>query len=143
MRADLNDAIALAAKAHKGQTDKAGQNYILHPIRVMMQCGDEKEMMAAILHDVVEDCDYTLDDLQEMNYPAEVIRAVECLSQKKGEDYFHFIDRCASNETARRVKLLDLKDNLDVTRLNKWSLMATIRTASYFKAYKKLNQAKS
>ena len=140
MTADLNNAIALAVKAHKGQIDKAGANYILHPLRVMMRCETENEMMAAILHDVVEDSECSLEDLREMNFPAEVIAAVECLSQKKGEDYFKFIGRCVSNEIARKVKLLDLKDNLDVTRLNKWSLGATLRTANYFKAYKMLKE---
>lgn len=138
MTAFLNDAIALAAKAHKGQTDKAGSNYILHPLRVMMQCETVHEMMAAVLHDVVEDSECTLEDLQKMNFPAEVITAVDCLSQRRGEDYFKFIGRCASNEIARRVKLLDLQDNLDVTRLKKWSLGAALRTANYFKAYKML-----
>ncbi len=140
MTADLNDAIALAVKAHKDQTDKAGANYILHPIRLMMQCGNATEMMAAILHDVVEDSEYTLENLREMNFSEEVIRAVDCLSQRRGEDYFKFIDRCASNEIARKVKLLDLQDNLDVSRLKKWSMMANIRTANYFKAYKKLKE---
>ena len=115
--ATLEDAIALAVEKHRGQVDKAGQPYILHPIRVMCRMTTEHEMMAAILHDVVEDTDVSLDDLRAAGYPAEVVEAVDGVSRRKGESYEDFVRRTASNPLAVRVKLGDLQDNMDIRRI--------------------------
>jgi (p)ppGpp synthase/HD superfamily hydrolase len=113
----LEDAIALAVESHHGQTDKVGQPYILHPLRVMLAVHGEAARMAAVLHDVVEDCGVTLDDLRVHGYPEDVVQAVDCLTRREGESYEAFVDRLAPNPLARCVKLADLEDNLDVRRL--------------------------
>jgi (p)ppGpp synthase/HD superfamily hydrolase len=119
----IEDAIELALHAHRGQVDKSGQPYILHPLRVMLKLETEEERMVGVLHDVVEDSGTTLDDLRARGYPEDVVRAVECVTKRRteeGEDgYARFIDRIVreGNPLARKVKLADLADNLDVSRL--------------------------
>lgn len=135
---DLNDAIILAAETHKGQTDKAGENYVLHPLRLMMRCETEMEMMTAVLHDVVEDSDLTIEDLRGKGFPDEVVEAVDHLSQRKRESYEKFIERCRQNPLARRIKILDLEDNLNLARLKKWTFGSGIRCKMYLEAYNSL-----
>lgn len=113
----LEDAILLAVQAHRGQIDKAGQPYILHVLRVMFRLESEKERMVGVLHDVVEDTKYTLDDLRQMGYPKEVLAALDSLTKKSDESYEAFIERTKGNPIASRVKVADLEDNLDLTRL--------------------------
>ncbi len=90
---DLERAIHIAIEAHKGQKDKAGAPYILHPLRVMLRLDSDVEMMAAVLHDVVEDSRWTLKGLQEEGFPAQVIETVDYLTRRKQESYDQFIDR--------------------------------------------------
>ena len=115
----LEKAILIAVQAHTaaGQEDKAGAPYILHPLRVMLRMTTEAEMMAAVLHDVVEDTGWTLDGLRREGFPEEVVEAVDCLTRKEGETYDAFISRAGRNDLARRVKLADLEDNMDVKRM--------------------------
>jgi (p)ppGpp synthase/HD superfamily hydrolase len=113
----LEHAIALAVKAHTGQVDKAGQGYILHPLRVMFAVEGETARIVAVLHDVVEDSDTTFDDLREMGYSDEVLSALECVTRRDDETYMEFVQRSKVNPIARQVKLADIEDNLDVRRL--------------------------
>ena len=113
----IEDALALAALAHKGQLDKAGQPYIFHPIRLMMNVSDEQARIVALLHDVVEDSPVTMDQLRALGYSEEILAALDCVTRRATETYEEFIDRIAPNALARRVKLADLKDNMDMTRL--------------------------
>lgn len=106
-----------ALTAHQGQTDKAGAPYILHPLRVMVRMDSEEAMMAAVLHDVVEDTDIGLDDLRGMGIPEAVLAAVEHPTRRAGESYDAFIQRVRKDNLARRVKLVDLEDNLDLKRI--------------------------
>ncbi len=115
--ATLEDAIALAVQAHRGQRDKVGQPYILHALRVMLRLETEHERMVGVLHDVVEDTPYTLDELRRLGYPDPVIVAVDGLTRRPEETYEQFIERASANPIARRVKLADLEDNMDVRRL--------------------------
>ena len=115
---NLDRAIALASQAHSGQVDKAGAPYILHPLRVMMAMGDDDSRVVAILHDVVEDSDITLDDLHAEGFPALVVDAVDALTRRQGEAYEAFILRVGQNNIARSVKIADLRDNLDVSRFS-------------------------
>jgi len=108
----LNEAITLAVSAHAGQTDKAGEPYILHVLRVMLAQKDVEAMTVAALHDVVEDTDITISDLREAGWSTRVVAAVDALTHRDGEDYFDFTRRAASNELARPVKIADLRDNL-------------------------------
>ncbi|HEX8703169.1 MAG TPA: GTP pyrophosphokinase [Myxococcaceae bacterium] len=137
----LEDAIALAVEAHRGQRDKAGQTYILHPLRVMMRLETEAERMAAILHDVVEDTPYTLERLRELGYPQEVLQALECLTKREGENYEAFIERVRPHPLARRVKLADLEDNMDVRRLTAVGPREAERLARYRAAWARLKEA--
>ena len=139
-RPTLEDAIALAVQAHRGQRDKAGQTYILHPLRVMMRLEGECERMTAVLHDVVEDSDWTLERLRELGYPEEVLGALECLTKREGETYEAFIERVAPNPLARRVKLADLEDNMDVRRLPDVTPKDAARLARYRAAWARLKQ---
>ncbi|MDY7231832.1 GTP pyrophosphokinase [Hyalangium rubrum] len=134
----LEDAIALAVEAHRGQRDKVGQTYILHPLRVMMRLETEAERMAAILHDVVEDTPYTLERLRALGYPEEVLSALECLTKREGETYEAFIERIRPHSLARRVKLADLEDNMDVRRLLVVGPKEAERLARYRAAWARL-----
>lgn len=115
---NLDRAIALASQAHFGQVDKAGAPYILHPLRVMMRMGDDDSRIVAILHDVVEDSDITLDDLRAEGFPALLVDAIDALTRRQREDYEVFILRVGQNSIARSVKIADLRDNLDVSRFS-------------------------
>lgn len=113
----LEDAILLAAGAHRGQTEKAGNPYILHPLRVMFRLESETDRIVGVLHDVIEDTRYTLQDLRAMGYPESLLDALDCLTRRETETYEEFIARIRINPLARRVKLADLEDNMDVRRL--------------------------
>lgn len=113
----LEDAILLAAEAHRGQSEKAGNPYILHPLRVMFRLESETDRIVGVLHDVIEDTRYTLQDLSAMGYPESLLDALDCLTRRETETYEEFIARIRINPLARRVKLADLEDNMDVRRL--------------------------
>ena len=115
--ATLERAIEIAAKAHAGQVDKAGQPYVLHPLRMMLAVTTPEARLAAVLHDVVEDTAVTLDELRAEGFPASVLEAVDALTKREGEDYEAFIRRVAPNPIAREVKLADLRDNSDLSRI--------------------------
>jgi len=133
----LDQAIEIAIKAHKGQKDKGGKPYILHPLRIAMRLRteDEELMCIAILHDTIEDSDLKLEDLVAAGFSNRVVRAVDCLTKIEGEPYETFIKRCGMNEDARKVKLEDLRDNSDITRLKGLSRIDFDRMEKYQKAY--------
>lgn len=137
----LERAIAIALEAHAGQTDKAGAPYILHPLRLMHRMTTPTEQMAAVLHDVVEDSDWTLAALREEGFPDEVIEAVEGLTRRDGETYMAFIERAAHHPVARAVKQADLEDNLDVRRLTTVSEKDRDRLDRYLRALRRLQAA--
>lgn len=113
----LGKAIEIAARAHKGQADKAGEPYILHPLRVMLAGENELEQICGVLHDVIEDSAVTFDDLRKEGFSERVIAVLDCLTRRDAESYDEFINRILKNETACRVKLKDLKDNLNLGRI--------------------------
>jgi (p)ppGpp synthase/HD superfamily hydrolase len=115
----LEQAIAFAALCHEGQKDKAGETYILHPLRVMGRLRTLAERRVAVLHDVVEDCGVTLAQLRKLGIPAREVRAVDALTRRHGEPYLAFVARAGEDALARRVKLADLADNMDERRLAK------------------------
>jgi (p)ppGpp synthase/HD superfamily hydrolase len=114
----IEDAIIIATEAHRGMTDKGGQSYILHPLRVMHAVNTDEERVAALLHDVVEDTEWTLEKLRETGVPDPVVEAVDCLTRRDGETYEDFVVRCKPNAIARQVKLADIQDNMDLNRLD-------------------------
>ena len=113
----LNRAIVIAAEAHAGQVDKAGAPYILHPLRVMLHVEGESARIAAVLHDVVEDSDVTLEDLAKEGFSEEVLAAVEAVTKRPGESRIEAACRAAANSIARAVKLADNADNSDLSRI--------------------------
>lgn len=117
MTGTLERAIAIAAIAHEGQVDKAGAPYVLHPLRMMLAVTTPEARIAAVLHDVVEDTPVTLEQLRADGFSAAVVEAVEALTKRQDEDYETFIRRVAPNPIAREVKLADLRDNADLTRI--------------------------
>ena len=133
--ATLERAIAIAAEAHAGQKNKDGGPYILHPVRVMMRVEGPEAQMAGILHDVVEDTDWTIERLRAEGFSEEVLAAVDCLTHREGEDYFEYVARAGSNAVARRVKLADLEDNMNVMRLGEVRDRDLERVRKYHKAW--------
>ncbi|MQG91085.1 GTP pyrophosphokinase [Pseudomonas sp. MN1F] len=113
----LERAIAVAARAHEGQYDKGGAAYILHPLRVMMRVSTPEQRIVAVLHDVIEDTSLTLSDLAREGFPLKILAALLALSRNKGESYQDFVVRLGSDPLARTVKLADLADNSDLSRI--------------------------
>lgn len=114
----LERAIEIAAKAHAGQKDKSGSPYILHPIRVMLKQTNDKSRIAAVLHDVVEDTGWTIEQLRKERFPEGIVEAVSALTKKDDEPYLDFVARAKNNPIAAPVKKADLEDNLDLTRIS-------------------------
>lgn len=113
----LEHAIMLALQIHHTQKDRGGQPYILHPLRVMLRFEDELERIVAVLHDVVEDSDLTLEDMRAMGYSDEVVAALDGVTRREDETYEGFVERSLQHPVSRRVKLADLEDNMDFRRL--------------------------
>ena len=113
----LERAVAIAAEAHEGAEDKAEQPYILHPLRVMLAVNSTDERIAAVLHDVLEDTDWTVDRLRREGFSDTVLQALQALTKGEGEEYMAYVRRAAANSVARAVKLADLHDNMDLSRL--------------------------
>ena len=99
----LDRAIQIAVQAHSGQKEKNGSPYILHPVRLMLKMQNELEMMAAILHDVVEDAEWTLGDLRQEGFSEALLQAVDCLTHRKQVRYRDYIQRISGNPVARKV----------------------------------------
>ena len=110
-------AYEIAKKAHLGQIDKAGEDYIKHPEKVASFVNSDEEKAVAYLHDVIEDTELTLEDLREYGFSEEVLEAVDVITKKKGQDYQTYLNSVKENKLARVVKLADLRHNSDLTRL--------------------------
>ena len=138
---NLARAIEIAASAHKNQADKGGSPYILHPIRVMMSPDTEDEKIVGVLHDVVEDSDvWNFERLREEGFEENILSALKSVTKLSGdEDYRQFIKRAGQNEIGRNVKIADIKDNLDVTRLRCISEKDVARLNKYKRALDKLS----
>jgi len=135
----LAKAIEIAVHAHKGQKDKSGADYILHPLRVMARGKTETEKICGVLHDVVEDSNWSLEELENEGFSPEIIAVLRCVTKEsEEEDYDKFIDRILQNPIATQVKINDLLDNMDVTRLNQLNEWDLKRLNKYLKAYKQL-----
>ncbi|WP_159720526.1 HD domain-containing protein [Streptococcus halichoeri] len=132
-------AFKVAKKAHLGQVDKAGVDYIKHPITVASFVKTDEEKATAYLHDVIEDTSLTLLDLEEHSFPRSVIEAVDILTKKKGQDYQSYLNLVKTNRLARTVKLADLKHNSDLSRLSEVTDKDLKRYKKYQEAIKYLN----
>jgi len=141
--ANLEDAILLAAQAHRGQKDKAGEPYILHPLRLMLQQQSEAAMTVAVLHDVVEDTPVTLEQLREMGFAGEIVDAVACLTHDPRDSYEEYVGRIKGNPLARAVKLADLEDNMRLSRIVALTEKDWARLQRYHRAWRELREAAS
>lgn len=135
----LHRAIDIAKEAHKGQVDKAGNEYIDHPLRVMVAVHSVSEKIVGVLHDVIEDTDWTFERLEAEGFTTEIIEALKCVTKlSEDEPYDAFIERVKTNPLAVAVKIKDLADNMDIRRLNELTEKDFKRLQKYHRAYKEL-----
>ncbi len=127
-------ALKLCFAAHKYQLDKSGMPYVFHPFHLAEQMTDEETTVVALLHDVVEDTSYTIEDLREMGFPESVLEAIRLMTHEDGESYLDYVARLKANPIARAVKLADLQHNSDLTRLDTVDERALARVEKYKKA---------
>lgn len=140
----LRRAIDIAKEAHKGQVDKAGNEYIDHPLRVMAAGHSVSEKIVGILHDVVEDTDWTFERLEAEGFTTEIIEALKCVTKQwEDEPYDAFIERVKTNPLAVTVKINDLADNMDIRRLKELTDKDLKRLQKYHKAYRQLVEYKA
>jgi (p)ppGpp synthase/HD superfamily hydrolase len=136
----IEKSLEIALKAYRGQTDKAGETYILHPLRLMAKMDTKEEMAVALLHDVVEDSEYTAQKLANEGIPEDVVKAVEYLTKQDGESYEDFTKRVLENNLAAKIKKADIEDNLNVLRLKELSEKDLQRIAKYHNAWHSINE---
>ena len=132
-------ALKLCFEAHKNQTDKSGMPYVFHPFHLAEQMKTEETTIVALLHDVVEDTDYTLDDLDKMGFDKPIIEAIELLTHTDDTEYMDYVRAIKSNPIAKTVKLADLTHNSDLTRLDEITDKSLARREKYLKAIELLN----
>jgi (p)ppGpp synthase/HD superfamily hydrolase len=136
----LESAIRLAAKVHKGQVDRFGKPYILHVMRVMMRGHDLEEQVLGALHDVLERSTLTLADLQKKDFQPRVLKAMDCITRRKDEDYDGYIERVMEDGLAMRVKLHDLADKMDLLHVEELSIADLKRYNKQLAAYHRLKK---
>jgi hypothetical protein len=137
----IDKALGLMLEAHTGQVDKSGEPYVLHPLRVMMRLSSEDEQIVALLHDVAEDSEISLQRLADEGFASDIVQAVAALTKRPGEAYEAFIDRVICNPLAVRVKIADIQDNIDVTRLRQLGEADLARVQRYHRALSILRAA--
>ena len=126
-------ALQIAQKAHAGQVDKAGKDYIVHPMTVASYMDTDTEKAIAYLHDVLEDTDVTVDALREI-FPNEIVDTLITLTHRKDESYFEYIQRVSTSKLAKKIKVADLLHNLDITRIKEPTKQDYERLEKYKKA---------
>lgn len=127
----IEKAIALAAKKHMGQVDKAGQAYIFHPLRLMFKVKTPEQQIVAVLHDILEDTDTTIVDLISLGFSQEVIDAIDAMTKRPHETRIEAAYRTVKNPIARVVKLADLADNMDMSRIPQPTTRDLLRLEEY------------
>ena len=127
----IERAIVLAARKHAGQTDKGNQPYIFHPLRLMLKMKTPEQQFVAVLHDILEDTDTTVVDLISLGFSSEVIEAIQALTKKEGESRIEAAYRAVRNPIARAVKLADVADNMDLSRIPHPSTKDLLRLEEY------------
>ena len=127
-------ALKLCFQAHKEQVDKTGMPYVFHPFHLAEQMSDEISTVCALLHDVIEDTEYTFNDIRNMGFPQEVIDVLMLLTHEDNVPYMEYVEKINENTIAKQVKLADLRHNSDLTRLNIIDEKALARVDKYQKA---------
>ena len=130
----LVKAFVFAYMAHRGQKDKAGKPYILHPVNVAKRVKGKERKIVALLHDIVEDTEISLDKLEKMGFGDEIVEAVKAITKTKGEEYADYLKRVKNNDIAKDVKLADLAHNSDLSRLKRISIKDIKRVQKYTNA---------
>ncbi len=136
----LERAIEIAVQAHKGQRDRNGDPYVLHPLRLMLRGRTAEEKIVAVLHDVVEDSEWTLEQLRAEGFPAKIVAAVDNLTKRPRENYTKFVRRSASHPLSRQIKIFDLEDNMNPLRLKTVDAKALKRLKKYVRAWRFLHE---
>ena len=131
-------ALKLSFEAHKNQVDKTGMPYVFHPFYLAEQMTDEISTVCALLHDVIEDTEYTFEDMQKMGFPQEVIDVLKLLTRENGVPYMEYVEKIKENPIAKQVKLADLKHNSDLTRMDVIDESALQRAKKYSQARESL-----
>lgn len=131
-------ALKLCFEAHKEQLDKSGMPYVFHPFHLAEQMQDEETTIVALLHDVIEDTEYTLDDLCEMGFDDRILAAINLMTHKDGVPYMEYVEKIKANPIAKTVKLADLRHNSDLTRLDVVTPRDQERADKYSTAIKSL-----
>lgn len=127
-------ALKLCFEAHKAQLDKSGIPYVFHPFHLAEQMKDESTTIVALLHDVIEDTEYTFNDLIAMGFDGAIIDAIELMTHEEGVPYMDYVEKIKSNPIAREVKLADLRHNSDLSRLDAPTEKDKMRVEKYRKA---------
>ncbi len=135
---DTKKALKLCFEAHKNQVDKSGMPYVFHPFHLAEQMTDERTTIVALLHDIVEDTDYTLDDLSNMGFESDIIEALMLMTHDKAVPYMEYVAKIKNNPIARTVKLADLRHNSDLSRLDTVDEKAIKRKDKYSEAIRLL-----
>ena len=127
-------ALKLCFEAHKNQTDKSGMPYVFHPFHLAEQMKDEETTIVALLHDIVEDTDYTIADLEKLGFPSNVLQALQLLTHNDDTPYMEYVAKIKLNQIAKAVKLADLEHNSDLSRLDTVDEKALKRKEKYHQA---------
>ena len=135
----FDHALRIAIKAHEGQKDKSGREYIMHPIRVSERCSDIRAKIVALLHDTIEDTGITVDYLREQGFHEDITNGILSVTKRDGESYEDFVRRASKNEIGRIVKKADLEDNMDIRRLREITDKDVERLRKYLKAWQFLD----
>ena len=131
-------ALKIAIRAHEGQKDKSGREYVMHPIRVAERCKDPKAKIVALLHDTLEDTDVTGEYLREQGFPEEIVEGILSVTKHEGETYEEFVRRASKNPIGKEVKKADLEDNMDIRRLKEITDEDVKRLRKYLRAWQYL-----
>ena len=132
-------ALVLSFEAHKEQKDKSGMPYVFHPFHLAEQMKTEETAVVALLHDVVEDTEYTLEDIRSMGFPERVVEALSLLTHDDAVPYMEYVEKIKNDQIAKAVKLADLRHNSDLTRLDIVDEKALARVEKYAKAIRILS----
>lgn len=133
-------ALKLCFEAHKNQLDKSGMPYVFHPFHLAEQMKDETTVVVALLHDVIEDTEYTVNDIRSMGFDESVINALSLLTHNDNTDYMEYVAKIKENPVAKVVKLADLRHNSDLSRLTAVDEKALARREKYKKAIELLEK---
>ena len=134
-------ALKLCFEAHKDQIDKSGMPYVFHPFHLAEQMADENTTIVALLHDVIEDTEYTLDDLRKFGFAEDVLSAISLMTHADDVPYMEYVVKIKTNPIAKAVKLADLKHNSDMSRLDRITQIDEERAKKYMQAIELLENS--